>query len=217
MCTHFFISKSLLCLSFNEVISLLLLLFDVLSHVILFLDKAIFGGNQRGGETIIFGKNAVERFHELTGCTHILRAHQSPKVCFFACSPPASLIPNRQLPILPHIATLICRIPQHGIDIGKDATTLTVFSSSHYCCNTNSAGALLAADNTINIIVFGDGSRTAVDTQVSVPHCWARAEALWRSRAFPHQEYPCLAPKLRRCNRRRCRLLLLTSEQRYHQ
>ena len=60
-----------------------------------FLDKAIFGGNQRGGETIIFGKNAVERFHELTGCTHILRAHQSPKVCFFACPPPASLITNR--------------------------------------------------------------------------------------------------------------------------
>jgi len=101
------------------------------------LNTSLFGSNQRGGDTIVFGKNAISKFRHLTGCTHILRAHQSPK---------------------------------HGIDIGKAASTITVFSSSHYCCNTNSAGAVLANDNTINIIVFGDGTQTAIDTQVSVPH-----------------------------------------------
>jgi len=101
------------------------------------MNNRIFGSNQRGGDTVIFGKNAIAKFRELTGCTHILRAHQSPK---------------------------------HGIDIGKDASTITVFSSSHYCCNTNSAGAVLANDNMINIIVFGDGTQTTLDTQYSVPH-----------------------------------------------
>eukprot|EP01107_Rhizomastix_libera_P000602 TRINITY_DN1115_c0_g1_i2.p1 TRINITY_DN1115_c0_g1~~TRINITY_DN1115_c0_g1_i2.p1 ORF type:complete len:357 (-),score=110.25 TRINITY_DN1115_c0_g1_i2:155-1225(-) len=98
-----------------------------------FIESQIFGQNQRGGDTIIFGKKAISKFTQMTGCTHILRAHQSPK---------------------------------HGIDIGKDASALTVFSSSHYCSNTNSAGAVLAHHGALNIIVFGSGV-SSLDSQAA--------------------------------------------------
>jgi len=51
-----------------------------------FIESQIFGQNQRGGDTIIFGKKAISKFTQMTGCTHILRAHQSPKVFFFFIS-----------------------------------------------------------------------------------------------------------------------------------
>eukprot|EP01096_Ripella_sp_DP13-Kostka_P013958 TRINITY_DN617_c1_g1_i1.p1 TRINITY_DN617_c1_g1~~TRINITY_DN617_c1_g1_i1.p1 ORF type:complete len:533 (+),score=182.46 TRINITY_DN617_c1_g1_i1:26-1600(+) len=37
-----------------------------------------FGPNERGDDVIVFGFNAAKRFFELTGCTHMIRAHQPP-------------------------------------------------------------------------------------------------------------------------------------------
>jgi len=37
-----------------------------------------FGENERGGDIVVFGNRAVEEFVKLTGCTHLIRAHQPP-------------------------------------------------------------------------------------------------------------------------------------------
>ena len=37
-----------------------------------------FGANDRGGDIVVFGKQAVDSFIKKTGCTHIIRAHQPP-------------------------------------------------------------------------------------------------------------------------------------------
>jgi len=38
-----------------------------------------FGRNTRGPATCVFGKEAVKKFCENSGCSHMIRAHQSPK------------------------------------------------------------------------------------------------------------------------------------------
>lgn len=79
-----------------------------------------FGPNARGPATCVFGKRAVEMFCRNSGCSHLIRAHQSPKL---------------------------------GVDIAKNATILTVFSSSHYCGAFNRAAAVLVHDHKIDVIV----------------------------------------------------------------
>ena len=37
-----------------------------------------FGVNTRGGGTVVFGHDAVDRFVKTSGCSHIIRAHQAP-------------------------------------------------------------------------------------------------------------------------------------------
>jgi len=39
-----------------------------------------FGRNTRGPATCVFGKEAVKKFCENSGCSHMIRAHQSPKL-----------------------------------------------------------------------------------------------------------------------------------------
>ncbi|KAH3743470.1 serine/threonine-protein phosphatase [Pelomyxa schiedti] len=95
-----------------------------------------FGPNQlRGGDTCIFGKRAVNQFYEQSGCTHIIRAHQFPKL---------------------------------GIQLSKGATTLTVFSSSHY--DNNLAAAVLVYDHKLSFIII-DGAQYQPShvTQHAVP------------------------------------------------
>ncbi len=66
----------------------------------------------RGGEACVFGTSAVQYFSRVTGCTHIIRAHQPPDL---------------------------------GISLGKNARVITVFSSSHYCGQFNSAAVVLVS------------------------------------------------------------------------
>jgi len=40
--------------------------------------KGWFAENSRGGDIVVYGKNAVDAFVAKTGCTHIIRAHQPP-------------------------------------------------------------------------------------------------------------------------------------------
>lgn len=79
-----------------------------------------FGRNTRGPATCVFGKEAVRLFTEKSGCSHMIRAHQSPKL---------------------------------GVDISKNATILTVFSSSHYCGGYNRAAAVLTHNHRLDIIL----------------------------------------------------------------
>ena len=79
-----------------------------------------FGPNARGPATCVFGKRAVEMFCRNSGCSHLIRAHQSPKL---------------------------------GVEIAKNATILTVFSSSHYCGAFNRAAAVLVHDHKLDVIV----------------------------------------------------------------
>ena len=88
-----------------------------------------FGPNARGPATCVFGKQAVELFCRNSGCSHLIRAHQSPKL---------------------------------GVDIAKNATILTVFSSSHYCGAFNRAAAVLVHDHKIDVIVSSPS--TEMDT-----------------------------------------------------
>lgn len=74
----------------------------------------------RGGEACVFGAAAVQYFGRVTGCSHIVRAHQPPDL---------------------------------GIQLGKNAKVITVFSSSHYCGQFNSAAIVLVADYKIHVIV----------------------------------------------------------------
>jgi diadenosine tetraphosphatase ApaH/serine/threonine PP2A family protein phosphatase len=76
--------------------------------------------SMRGGEACVFGTAAVQFFNRVTGCTHIIRAHQPPDL---------------------------------GISLGKNAKVITVFSSSHYCGQFNSAAVVLIADYRIHVIV----------------------------------------------------------------
>ena len=86
-----------------------------------------FGPNARGPATCVFGKKAVELFCRNSGCSHLIRAHQSPKL---------------------------------GVDVAKNATILTIFSSSHYCGAFNRAAAVLVHDHKLDVIV----SNPAADT-----------------------------------------------------
>jgi diadenosine tetraphosphatase ApaH/serine/threonine PP2A family protein phosphatase len=42
----------------------------------LFDDKKMFSENERGGNTVIFSRLALEEFFKKTGCSYIVRAHQ---------------------------------------------------------------------------------------------------------------------------------------------
>jgi len=79
-----------------------------------------FGRNTRGPATCVFGKDAVKKFCENSGCSHMIRAHQSPKL---------------------------------GVDISKNATILTVFSSSHYCGGYNRAASVLVHDHRLDVVL----------------------------------------------------------------
>eukprot|EP01105_Mastigella_eilhardi_P009469 TRINITY_DN2232_c0_g1_i2.p1 TRINITY_DN2232_c0_g1~~TRINITY_DN2232_c0_g1_i2.p1 ORF type:complete len:569 (-),score=144.56 TRINITY_DN2232_c0_g1_i2:611-2296(-) len=43
--------------------------------------------------------------------------------------------------------------PQHGVDIAKNATIMTIFSSSHYCGGANRAAAVLVYDGKLTLII----------------------------------------------------------------
>jgi len=69
-----------------------------------------FGENRARGENIkVFSGKAMDIFNAHTGCTHLIRAHQPPKL---------------------------------GIHVAKNARVITVFSSSHYCGQYNSAAVV---------------------------------------------------------------------------
>lgn len=42
--------------------------------------KVLFVANPRGGNSCLFGKEALKEFFRKSGCTHIIRAHQPPKL-----------------------------------------------------------------------------------------------------------------------------------------
>uniref|UniRef100_A0A6B2L7R6 Serine/threonine-protein phosphatase n=1 Tax=Arcella intermedia TaxID=1963864 RepID=A0A6B2L7R6_9EUKA len=78
-----------------------------------------FGDNPIRGDNIkVFGGKAMDLFQTHTGCTHLIRAHQPPKL---------------------------------GIHISKTARVITVFSSSHYCGQYNSAAVVFVNEGTIKM------------------------------------------------------------------
>ncbi len=47
----------------------------------LFNQKKMFSENERGGNTVIFSRLALEEFFKKTGCSYIVRAHQRKGAC----------------------------------------------------------------------------------------------------------------------------------------
>lgn len=93
-----------------------------------------FGQNSRGSNTRVFGREAVQTFCKITGCSHIIRAHQSS---------------------------------EQGVELAKQATIMTLFSSSNYCGGVNLAAAILVHDRQLRLIIKKH-SAVEQDAQVRV-------------------------------------------------
>lgn len=85
-----------------------------------------------------FTRKAVEEFERLTGCTHIIRAHQVQQV-YIPFSTKLSLISSK-----------------NGVSFSKSARVVTVFSSSHYFEGyENVAACVLVDKKQIAPVIFG--------------------------------------------------------------
>ncbi|KAH3757704.1 serine/threonine protein phosphatase [Pelomyxa schiedti] len=59
--------------------------------------------------------------------------------------------------------------PHDGIQLAKMATTVTVFSSSHYCGNGNKAASVLVHNNTLELIISNTESAVTIPPPSSTP------------------------------------------------